>query len=166
VQLSDLKPGDAVGFSTPDTFGKVIRFGQRRVMHVEHWQVNHVAVVVALDPTVIVQSVRVVDEVALSTYFGGGNEIFPLAFPGPDSRRGDVVAFARSCLGRKYGVLSVISRALNDLTPKAIQINANRAGDMDCSCLVSRAWEHGSLILPFPDVFQVTPGQLFDAYPS
>lgn len=154
--------GDLIGFQTPDKFGAVIRFGQRHFQHLPRWYVNHIAVVVSVDPVVIVQAVRRVDRVLLSSY--GDTPMWTIRFRGNLYQRDDVVKFAEAQIGRKYGVLSVVCRALNMLTPKFIQVNANKAGDMDCSCLGVRAWEHGGMLVPWPDPWQVTPGQLASYY--
>lgn len=159
-----MRPGDLIGFTTPDKFGAVIRFGQHRLMHLDHWQINHIAVVESvIGPVVsIIQAVRTVDRVSLSSYGDTPHVVIP--FPGQDNRRDDVVAFAQSKLGAKYGVLSVVSRAFNMLTPEVIRISANHNGDGDCSCLGARAWEHGGVILPWTDTYQVTPGQIPETY--
>lgn len=114
---------------------------------------------VMLDDKRMIQSARVIDIVELSSATSPWKLV-----PFPGGNRDYVVAFAKSCYGRKYGVLSVISRAIACMTPKAIQIGAQRSGDMDCSTFVSRAWEHGGVILPWPDITQVTPGQIDLAY--
>jgi len=156
------QPGDLVGFCTPDKFGAVIRFGQRHFQKLPKWYVNHIAVVVSVDPPVIVQAVKRVDKVLLSSY--GNTPMWTIPFPGDESQRPYVVKFAMKQIGRKYGILSVISRAINMLTPRMIQINAEKAGDMDCACLGARAWEHGGVDLPYPDPWQITPGQLASDY--
>lgn len=156
-----MKPGDLLGFEGTKGFDRFIRLGQR-ILHVKHWNVTHIGIVVELvgDGEVkIIQAVRRVNEVPI---FGGTYVVIP--FPGDDDRRQDVVRFARAALGRKYGVLSVLSRAVNCLTPKFIQIGLERSGDCDCSTLGARAWEHGGVILPVWDEYQVTPGQLCDWY--
>lgn len=157
-----MRPGDLIGFKTPGFFAALIRFGQR-LSGVLHEEITHIAVVVddADDPE-IVQSVRLVDSVRLSSY--GKTPYIVIPFPGADANRADVVAFANSCVGRKYGVLSVISRGINCLTPKWWQFGCSRAGDMDCSTLGARSLEHGGVVIPWDDAFQVMPGQLADAY--
>jgi hypothetical protein len=157
-----MQPGDLVGFCTPDKFGAVIRYGQRHFQHLPKWYVNHIAVVVSVEPVVIVQAVRIVDQVELSSY--GDIPMWTIPFRGTAVQRASVVEFATAQLGRKYGILSVVSRAINLLTPKWLAIDLNRAGDMDCSCLGARAWEHGSVLLPWNDPYQITPGQLASHY--
>jgi hypothetical protein len=156
-----MKPGDLIGFQTKGLFAALIRIGQR-LAKVKHWHITHIAVVASGgdDPSII-QSVRVVDEVALSSYGDTPHVVIP--FPGLDANRPDVVAFAHAALGRKYGVLSVVSRALNCLTPKAM-FSFNRGGDCDCSTLGARAFEHGGVVLPMFDSTQVMPGHLADWY--
>lgn len=164
-----MKPGDLVAFETRGLFAWWIRLGQRRFLKCRNWEYTHVAIVEHVDPDGapwVIQAVRKVDRVFVNApqpigYLGIPQKVLT-APPGLD--RTDVVRFAQSCLGRKYGALSVLSRALNCITPKAIQIDVNRAGRMDCSTFASRAWEHGGLLLPWPDPWQVSPGQLVDCY--
>lgn len=174
-------PGDAIGFKTGGLFAFWIRQGQRIIAlgvrgfvrvaftvlvlrrpwpaDLDWCRVTHCAIYVGGGN--VVGSGKLVDESALAN---SGWPWVLMPFPRGNADRPDVCDFANSCLGRKYGVLSVVSRALNCLTPKFLQIGTERAGDMDCSTLVVRAWEHGGVILPWSDVYQVTPGQIFLAY--
>src|ERR1035437_2729989 len=138
-----MNPGDLVGFETSGPFAALIRFGQR-LAHVRNSTITHIAVITQVlsdGDAKIIQSVRRVDEVLLSSYGPVPHVLIPSPLLPGDARRSDGVAFAQANLGRKYGVLSVISRGLNCLTPKAIQIGACRKGDMDCATLGVRVLE-------------------------
>lgn len=155
------QPGDLVGFKTKGAFAALIRLGQR-LARCTNWHVTHIGVIVDCaggDPQ-IVQSVRRVNKVPLSSYVDTPHVILP--FPSRGWGRAEVCLFAESCIGRKYGVLSVLSRAWNTVTPKWVQFGISRAGDMDCSGLGARAWEHGGVCIPWPDPLQVMPAQLAD----
>lgn len=159
-----MNPGDLVGFRTPGAFAWCIRLGQR-FAGVQHNDITHIAVVTeaSADP-LIVQSVRRVNTVRLSSYGAVPHIVIPSPLGPDDPRRADGVAFARAQLGRKYGVLSVLSRAWNCVTPRWVQFGISRAGDMDCSALGARVFEHEGVVIPWPDAFQVMPGQLADEY--
>lgn len=158
-------PGDLIGFETSGPFAWFIRLGQR-LARVENYDITHIGVVVVVrsdgGDASIVQSVRRVNKVALSSY--GTTPYVVIPFPGADNERAGVVRFAMSCLGRKYGILSVLSRAWNTVTPSFIQFGCQRAGDMDCSALGARAFEHGGVRLQGVDPFQYEPGQLADEF--
>lgn len=164
ILRESIQVGDLIGFKTRGLFAWVIRLGQR-LAGVHNNAVTHIAVVSEVRPdgdAKIIQSVRRVDEVLLSSYGNTPHVLIP--FPGESSHRADVIAFARSKLNAKYGVLSVVSRGINTLLPKPFQIGFSRSGDCDCSTLGARAWEHGGVLLPWPDPWQIEPGQLCDQY--
>lgn len=153
-------PGDLIGFETSGLFATAIRFGQR-LAKVKHRKITHIAVVertTSDGDASIIQSVRRVNRVWLSSY--GRTPYIVIPFPGKPCDRAAVVAFAQSAEGRKYGVASVISRAINVLTPKFITFS--RGGDCDCATLGARAWEHGGWVSPLWDTSQWMPGQLAD----
>lgn len=149
------QPGDLIAFETSGIFAWFIRLGQR-LAHIKNREYTHVAVVVADD--LLIQSARKVDYCTLTSW--GTTPYVVIPFPGFPANRADVVNFAVAALGSKYGVLSIISRAINCLTPKWIDFN--HAGDCDCSTLAARAWEHGGWVCPVWDTSQVMPGQLVD----
>jgi len=158
-----MKPGDLIGFHSSGLFARLIRFGQRYFMRLNHWQISHIAVVVdvADGDAEVVQAVRRVDQVKLSSY--GTTPYVVIPFPGPEERRADVVAAARSKLGQDYGLLSVFSDAIDMLVP-GLHVEVIRNGRMCCSALGSWCWEHGGVIVPWLSTAQVTPGQIPDAY--
>lgn len=163
-----MNPGDLIAFETRGLFAALIRFGQR-ITHVKNWRYTHIAIVAEVQPNgdaKLIQSVRRVNAVWLNAPRSDGGYIdiprVVLPFPGGDDKRSQIVAFAQSALGRKYGVLSVVSRAINCLPPKWISFE--HGGDCDCSTLAARAWEHGGVILPQFDPYVVMPGNLVDWY--
>jgi len=162
---SSINPGDLIAFSTDDKFGALIRFGQRVFGRSKNWRYNHIAVVEELLPgdAYIIQAVRTIDRVLLSSYGETPHVVIP--FPGDPANREDVTAFAKAMLGMKYGVFTVVMRALNYLSPSFVRITGERKGRMDCSVFGARAWEHGAFIFPpTTDVWEQAPCDLVDAY--
>lgn len=164
IDTAGTKPGDLVGFQTSGFFATLIKFGQR-IGRVKHWKITHIACVEEVHPQSndlgLIQAVRRVNRVTLDSYGNTPCEI--IAFPGPDDERPDVVRYLQAMVGLKYGVLVVISRAINYLTPKWVRVTGERKGRMDCSVIGARAWEHGGYIFPAAtDVWQITPGNLAD----
>jgi len=163
-QSSDFHAGDLVGFRTRGVFAAAIRLGQR-ISGIKHYDITHIAVVVEGGPDpLIIQAVRKINEVRLSSYGDTEHVVIPSPLVPFDPCRSAAVTFAKSELGRKYGVMSVISRAWNTITPKWVRFGINRSGDMDCSAFGTRFFEHQGITVPWPDPWQVFPGQLADEY--
>ena len=161
-----MKPGDLIGFETSGLFAALIRFGQR-LGRVKNWRVTHIAIVdeVLADGVAwLVQAVRTVDVVSLNDAYEGVPR-HVLSWKGTNEDREDILRFGGEMVGMKYGVLTVVFRAINYLTPRFVRVNGERKGRMDCSVLGARAWEHGGFVFPRDvDVWQITPGELVDRF--
>lgn len=165
-----MRQGDLIAFSTPGFYGNLIRFGERHFADVsaEAAEYSHIAYVDEVLPdgdAWLIQAVRTIDRVRLNApreeggYVGVPHRV--LEWPGDDDGRQRMRPFAASCLGMDYGVLSVISRAINYLTPEWFRIDFTRSGRMDCSAFGARVWEHGGWVIPErKDPFQVAPANL------
>ena len=77
----------------------------------------------------------------------------------PDNvNRQEAVAYANRQLGTKYGVLTIISIAINIILPAFFRFDIRTADTLICSALVARSWEHGSWDCP-TDPFDITPAE-------
>ena len=155
--------GDLVALKTKGFYAFLIRTGQRVFgrMSPDEAEYTHIVYVDEVLPTGdawVIQAVRHIDRVLLSTCVP---EQLVIPFPKDDSLRILMRPFASACIGMDYGVLSVISRALNYLTPRWFRIDFSRAGRMDCSAFTMRVWEHASVVIPLnTDPLQTTPGDV------
>ena len=70
------------------------------------------------------------------------------------------VCYALEQVGIDYSVATIVSIALNLLTPKWMHIDFRRDGDaLICSALVARSWEHGGWDCP-TNPLDITPAEL------
>ena len=161
----DLIPeaGDLVLAHSKDTFGKLIRFAQwlrPSWRPYKYW--NHSALVVSNinGEITCVQMGRRCVTVTLENVAPGGVTQIRKCPEGVD--RVKALDYALRQVGVRYSYLTIVSIALNLLTPKAFRINFRRNGTaLICSALCARSYEHGDWIIPDnSDPFQVTPCQL------
>ena len=75
-----------------------------------------------------------------------------------DADRAQVVAWARYAVGKPYGYLTILSIALDLLTPSAFHFRSGRT--LICSELAAKALEHGGWICPKIDTSHVMPSEL------
>ncbi len=175
-----MQPADLVAFKTSGPFAVIIKLGQRIgalglkfpfvaikalfkgwPAELEWTSYTHIAIVESVDgeDATLLQAVRKINRVLLSSYGDTPHVVIP--FPNADFHRADVIDFAEPYIGFSYGILSVVSRGINYLTPKELRVDFSRAGRMECSAYVARAWEHGAGIFPIgTDPWQLTPGDL------
>ena len=160
-------PGTLVFCHSKDFIGKVIRFGEAL-----RWkrgaQFNHVAIidrVVDGVPYVIqaeargVTDIRRLDEVAP----GGRYELVALP-EGVDADQ--VLDFARKQVGSKYGFGTIAAIAIDILTPSwfpSLRPANKKANSWICSAVVSESLRFGGWYHRWPDIYLVTPAELFIA---
>ena len=158
----EVNPGDLVLAHGKGFLSKTIRFGQWLRPSWRHWKYwNHSAIVSSVsekNEVLCIQMGRKCEEIPLSEVSPGG---VTKIMPAP--RNVDTFAalcYARSQLGIKYSYSTILSIALNLLTPKMIHVDFRRSGDsLICSGLVARSWEHGGWQCP-TDPFQITPAEM------
>ena len=73
-----------------------------------------------------------------------------------------VLEFARQEVGSRYGWLSIFSIALDIATPSWFP-STRRGGTWVCSALIGEALRAGGWIRKWPDIYCVTPAQLWSA---
>jgi len=159
----NLEPGDAIFAHSKDLYGRLIRYAEAlRWWRGHKW--NHMAIVESIDTdgTVwVIQMARRCQRVRLQDVAPGGT--IKVIKPPSDVDRDRAVRYARSLVGIKYAVLTIVSIVISLFTPTALQVDFHRGGPaLICSALVARAWEHGGWICPV-DPFQISPAQ-FDMF--
>lgn len=162
---SDAYPGCLVLAHTRGFYGFLIRAAQTiRWKRGRMW--NHAAIVTAMTDGVVLCTEMAwhCEEVTLDEVAPGGHLLILPAPKGTDVIR--AANYAKSKVGTKYGVLTIVSIFVNLFTPKFFRV-AFRSGNgsLICSALVVRAWEHGGANLDsLGDPFQVSPAELAEAF--
>lgn len=158
IRNNNIRPGDAVFFKTRTLYGAVIRFGQAlRWWKYRQW--NHMAIVSKIDKDGqiwVIQMARHCEEIKIEEVAPKGKIKF-IAAPEEVSRI-NAVEYARRKLGTDYGVMTIVSIAINLALPDQIVFDIHRAGTLICSALVAEAWEHGDWECPV-DSGQITPAE-------
>jgi len=158
IKNSSIRPGDAVFAHTRNVYGVVIRFGQAlRWWKYRSW--NHMAIVSKIDSNGqiwVIQMARRCEEVKLENVAPKGKLKF-VEIPEEVSRINSV-EYAYKKLGTKYGILTIVSIAINLALPKQIVFDVRSKGTLICSALVAKAWEHGNWDCPV-DSGQITPAE-------
>jgi len=158
LTTNNILPGDAVFAHTRNFYGAVIRFGQAlRWWKYRSW--NHMAIVSRIDDdgqVWVIQMARRCEEIKLEDVAPGGKLKF-VSCP-EEVRRAETVSYAQRRLGTKYGVMTIVSIAINLALPKQFVFDIHSAGTLICSALVAKAWEHGDWDCPV-DSQQITPAE-------
>jgi hypothetical protein len=158
-----IRAGDLVLAHGTGIISKIIRFGQwlrPSWRPYRYW--NHTAIVVAeLDGVVkCVQMARRCEIVTLDEVAPGGRVQVRSIPDGVDRLRAVDWALQQARAGRRYSFLTIISIALQLITPKWLNVDFHdNHPALICSALVARAWEHGGWDCP-SDPFQITPAEL------
>lgn len=143
--------------------GRAIRFGETL-----RWkrgsQFNHVAIVSEIRngvPYVIQAEPRGISNDKPITSVG----LFITRRPprGVDPKK--VVTFAKKQVGYKYGWFSIVSVFFDILTPNWFP-SFRRDNTWICSALGAEALRYGGWFYSWPDIYTVTPAQLYDVYRS
>jgi hypothetical protein len=162
IKNSQIRPGDAVFAHTRNVYGAVIRFGQAlRWWKYRSW--NHMAIVSKIDANGqiwVIQMARRCEEIKLEDVAPKGRLKF--ISPPEEVSRLKAVEYANKHIGTKYGVLTIVSIAVNLALPKQIVFDIHSAGTLVCSALVAKAWEHGNWDCPV-ESGQITPAE-FDCF--
>ena len=160
-----INPGDAVFAHTRTLYGFIIRFGQALRWWKSHkW--NHMAIVDEIDENGqvwVIQMARKGERVRIEEVAPGGTlKILPMP---RELNVEEILEYARKQIGTDYGVLTIISIALNLCLPQFLNLDIRRAKTLICSALVARAWEHGGWDCPV-DPFQITPAEFSELFNS
>ena len=156
-----IEPGDLVLAHSKGAFATLIRFGQwLRPSWRPGRKWNHAAIVVSVEGEKIecVQMGRHGERVPIAEVAPHGYYTTRKIPQSVDSLR--AVCYALEQVGIDYSVATIVSIALNLLTPKWMHIDFRRDGDaLICSALVARSWEHGGWDCP-TNPLDITPAEL------
>jgi hypothetical protein len=158
------KPGDLIFCHSTGIMGRIIRLGERiRFRKGVQW--NHVALVDRMmedgDFLVIQAEAKgVTKDKRLSTIAPGGRYQV-VRLPVGVSRQ-KVLDFAHEQVGSRYGWLTILSIAIDILTPFWVPSFRTR-NSWICSAVSAEALRAGGWIHQWPDVYLVTPTMLWDA---
>ncbi len=160
--VDDFQPqvGDAVFATTRTFYGFLIRLGQAlRWWKWRRW--NHMAIIVRIDADGTIWCLQMVKECSMVRLEDLTKKGIIKIVTAPEGvNRDEAVAYAMKQLGTDYGVLTIVSIAVNLLLPRFINIDIRRGGTLICSALVARSWEHGSWDCGRVDPFQITPAEM------
>ena len=154
-------PGTLVFAHTTGIMGRIIRLGERI-----RWRsgafYNHVAIVDRIegDKVFIIQAeARGVTNTATLNEVAPGGKYLLVNLPiGIDPSQ--VIEFARQQVGSQYGWWSIISVAIDIITPSWFP-SVRRPGTWICSALSGESLRCGGWIHDWPDIYLVTPTQLY-----
>lgn len=164
-KASEIRIGD-IGFArTNGLMGKTIRLGEW--LKWRSCEFNHTFVVVGTgstyDDTWVVQAeLRGVTLRRLSELFPGASEIHLVAPPAEADRK-KIALFAISQVGHPYGLMSIACIALDITTPDWF-LAFRRKNTWICSALTAEACRYAGWYYDFPDVYIVTPTNLWKAF--
>lgn len=157
---NDYKSGDLVFCTTTGIIGKGIRWGQRRLPDNKYSKYNHVAILdrPCGDDWFVIQAEPhgVTDDKLLSA-FTGTSEVVKLP---RTTNRSEMLRFARSQVGLKYGYLSILSCAIDAFLPNSICVR--KSGTWICSALVAASMWFGNFpdAVEIPDLYSITPAEI------
>lgn len=154
------QPGTLVFAHSNGVIGRLIRFGERlRWSHGSFF--NHVAIVDRIVDGVpyIIQAEAsgVTNDKTLESVAPGGKYVLIPLPNGVDVEK--VLSFARGEVGSRYGYLSIISTALDIITPVWF-VSFRRKYSWICSALIAEALRAGGWRHKWADIYTVTPAQL------
>lgn len=164
IPLREAMAGDLVFTHSRSVIGKAIRLAERL-----HWRTgstySHVAILDAKAMTgwrVIQAERRGVTRGVLLSDLATPGKYTVVSLP-EDVCRSDVLEFARSKVGTKYGVGSLFSILFNILTPHFVRLDFRRDNTLICSALASLALLAGGWMSPIGDYYSESPAQLWSA---
>jgi hypothetical protein len=152
-----------IGFAkNRGVMGKLIRVGEwLKFRKGSGW--NHMFVVAEDGNHIIQATLEGVTDTALLTEVAPGGEYVVFA-PPPGVRADDVLRFARSQVGTKYGVLTILAIAIDILTWQWVPaLRGARKNSWICSGLTCEALRFGGWLYNWIDVYTVTPAQAYEA---
>jgi hypothetical protein len=157
-------PGDLVFCHSKGLVGRAIRLAERL-----RWRAgdtyNHVAILDHQDGTgawtVIQAEARGVTQGAPLASVAPGGSYAIVALPaGHPISPALVVEFARDQVGRRYGFLTIASVLATILSPKFVDVMLPNT--WICSALAAESLRAGGWLRNWPDIYQVSPAQLWE----
>ena len=158
--MSDNTPGSLVFCHSTGIIGHAIRLGERLRFRSGDF-FNHVAII-DTDGTIIQAEAHGVTAGASleSIAPGGSYEVVKV----PDAIAANIITFARSQVGKKYGYLSIVGLAIRILTPKWLPLPSIRANrTWICSALGGESTRFGGWFYDWDDIYSVVPSELYAA---
>lgn len=149
-----MNPGDIVLVRSPGILARLIRIGERLRRRGKWCYWNHVGIITSTDGDTIeawgrgMVRANLRDHADYKVVSSGLGEIDRL----------QAVSFAESTLGRWYGFLTILSIAVDLVTPDWVTFRSPNT--FICSELVARCMEHGGWISPIVDTSQVMPSDI------
>ena len=167
MTLVQPKPGEIVFARTTGVLGRLIRLGERlRLKRGSEW--NHAGIVSdEVDeqgrPLLIQATIKgVTGDKPVATVAPGGKYTVLSLPDGVDPLQ--VVAFAKSQIGQRYGLLTILAIASDIVTWNWVPaFEGSRKPSWICSALAGEALRCGGWIHTWVNSATVTPQQLFDA---
>ena len=160
----EIQPGDIIFAHSKGVISRAIRIGEwLRWRKGSHY--NHVAIVdrVVKDVVYVIQAEsrgvtgknhfqRTLDQVC------PGGEYTVMKPPSRVSRV-KILSFAREQVGSKYGFFTIASLVINIITPQWMTFRWSDS--WICSAVTGEALRYAGWLHQWPDVYQVTPAQLY-----
>jgi len=165
--MTDYQPGDVIfAHANHDFIGRAIQFAEWvRWRHGSKW--NHAAIIVDVAPGKV-QIVQAESEGVTCKWFDSPEDISPNGIvevvPCPAQDRKKAVEFAKAQVSDPYGFVTIASIALSIIAPWFLTVRV--PGTWVCSALVGECLRAGGWIHDWPDVYMVSPAQLYAAVQS
>ena len=157
------RPGDFILTHGSEWTSQLIRFGQRlrfRGERAKYTYWNHCALVVDEDGA-IVEALGTSGVTERSIHDYDPTQYTVVRIAASDEDRREAAAFARACVGAKYGNLTVISVAVSLVTGGSFSFAFD--GQQMCSGLVARALERTTAIFKH-DPARIMPAELAEFF--
>ena len=159
--MAEPLPGDLIFAHGKGFIARAIQFGELlRWKRGRRW--NHTAIVVEVKPGAV-RVVQAEGHGVTSRWMRSVHEVAPVVelvpCPAPDWQR--VVEFADAQVHDDYGFLTIFSIACSIVAPWFLTIR--QPGTWVCSALAGECLRAGGWLHDWPDVYQVSPAQLYGA---
>lgn len=157
-------PGDVIFAHGRGFLSRAIQIAEKvRLKSGKH--PNHAAIIVDVDKLGQVRIVQATSKGVTSLWYSSPKDLAPggnvVVVPRPCPDWLAAVDFANEQVGMKYGYLTIFSIAVSIIAPWFLTIR--RPGTWICSALVAQSLLAGGRMDTWPDVYQVTPAQLYEA---
>lgn len=156
IPLGEAQPGDLVFCDSVGFVGRAIRFVTRGKYNHTAWLDRQVDGIWFIGQAV---GRGVTTDARLATVAPGGSYVI-VRVPAGTNRETEL-AWLRSQVGRRYGFLTIASILATLFSPKFV--NVMLPNTWICSAVAGEGLAHGGWCHSWPDIYQVTPQQLFDA---